>query len=381
MKQRIIIISIILCSIFSWLFWAFLYSLIWLWNSLERFDGDRTEIVKKNELVHISDLESEITQSVEEVSPSVVSIIIKKDLVIYRSDPWGFFQRPAGSISRKVWGWSGFFIDSSGTILTNKHVVADPNSEYTVILYDGTEYEAKVLALDPVNDLAVIKIEDDSQSFTPLKVARESDIEIWQFALAVGNALSEFQNSVSLWIISWKNRVIEAQNEVLSWLLQTDAAINPWNSWWPLLNLSGEVIWINTAIASNSDGIGFAIGLTEWKVNYILQSIAESWRIKRPFIGVNYVLNSPGVAAELELPVEYGIYIINDEESVIEWSSADKAWLRPWDIILEINKIKVTSQLTLSNIIQNYIPGDIIELQVLSEWWREKTIRLELGEY
>jgi serine protease Do len=228
-----------------------------------------------------------------------VSIVIKKDLVIYRSDPWGFFQQPAGSVSRKVGGGSGFFIREDGTILTNKHVVQDPSAEYTVILHDGREYPAEILALDPVNDLAVIQIRDEAETFTPLPVISEDSTQIGQFVLAVGNALSEFQNSVSLGIISGKNRSIEAQNEVLSGLIQTDAAINPGNSGGPLLSTEGTVVGINTAIASNSDGIGFAIELTQAKIDYILKSIEESGRIKRPFIGINYILNSPGVAAEL----------------------------------------------------------------------------------
>lgn len=378
MKQKILIIVIILCSFTAGTFWAFLFSLISLWSVLETFDNPPTTQISSS---NIENLESEITGTVKQVSQSIVSIVIKKDLVIYRSDPWGFFQRPAGSITRKVWGGSGFFISSNGIILTNKHVVSDKDAEYTVILYDGSEHNAQVLALDPVNDLAVIRIIDAQQEFLPLPIIEKSEIEIWQFAIAIGNALSEFQNSVSLWIISGKDRVLEAGNEVLSWLLQTDAAINPWNSGGPLLNIHGKVIGINTAISSYGEGIGFAIALTQEKVNYMLQSIAESWRIKRPFIGVNYILNSPGVAQELWLSSEYGIYIIDDPESVIQGSSADKAGLKPGDIIVKANDILITSQWVLSNITQNFIPGDIIKLEVVENSGKEKTIYLELWEY
>ena len=167
--------------------------------------------------------------------------MISKDLVVYRSDPWGFFQQPTGTVRRQVWGGSGFFVKKDGTILTNKHVVSDPNAEYTVILSDGIEYPAKVLGLDPVNDLAVIKIEstEAQKEFTPLPIIADTqEVQIGQFVIAVGNALAEFQNSVALGIVSGKDRSIEAEGTQLTGLLQTDAAINPGNSGGPLLNLS-----------------------------------------------------------------------------------------------------------------------------------------------
>jgi len=172
-------------------------------------------------------LENTINSTVEEIAPSVVSIIIKKDMVIYRSDPWGFFQQPAWTVNRKV-GWgSGFFVKKDGTIITNKHVVQDIDAQYTVILNTWEEYDAKVIALDPVNDLAVIKITDTNRDFTALPLIESLDeVKVWDFWIAVWNALAEFQNSVSLWIVSGKNRTIEAGWDSLSWLLQTDAAIS-----------------------------------------------------------------------------------------------------------------------------------------------------------
>jgi serine protease Do len=161
--------------------------------------------------------------------------------VVYRSDPWGFFEQPTGTVRRQVGGGSGFFVRKDGTILTNKHVVSDPNAEYTIILSDGTEYRAKVLGLDPVNDLAVIQIDanEKKEEFIPLPIIADTqEVQIGQFVIAVGNALAEFQNSVALGIVSGKDRSIEAEGTQLTGLLQTDAAINPGNSGGPLLNLS-----------------------------------------------------------------------------------------------------------------------------------------------
>jgi len=331
------------------------------------------------EQVDLISLENTITQTVSTIAPSVVSIVIKRDLVVYRSDPYGFFQRPTGTVSRQVGGGSWFFVKDDGTILTNKHVVQDTQAEYTVILNTGEEYDARVIALDPVNDLAIIKIDDQNRSFTSLPISEKlDDTQIWDFSIAVWNALAELQNSVSLWIVSGKNRTIQAGWDSLSWLLQTDAAINPWNSGWPLINLSGEVIAINTAIATNSNGIWFAYWLTQERVNYMIESIQESGRIMRPFIGINYIPNSQGVANQLWLASNKWVYIIDEAESVVDWSSAELAGLQPWDIILEVNKKELWVTITLSNIIQNSLPGDILELKVLKKNWEEKIIDLEL---
>ena len=132
-------------------------------------------------------LQESITHTANITAKSVVSIVISKDLVVYRSDPWGFFQQPTGTINRQVGGGSGFFIKKDGTILTNKHVGSDPNAQYTVILSDGTEYAAKVLATDPVNDLALIKIDvAENVILSPLHVLKQSQSpEIGSFAIAV----------------------------------------------------------------------------------------------------------------------------------------------------------------------------------------------------
>lgn len=387
MKQSILILVILIFSLISWGIWAY--------GVLNHYDIQKNntlaqpetpiETVKETSSIQELDLvslENTINTTVKDVAPSVVSIIIKKDLVIYRSDPWGFFQTPTGTVSRKVGWWSGFFVRKDGTIITNKHVVQDVYAQYTVILNTGEEYNAVVIALDPINDLAIIKITDNDREFRPLELIENLEsVEVWDFWIAVGNALAEFQNSVSLWIVSAKNRSIEAGWETLSGLIQTDAAINPGNSGGPLINLSGKVIGINTAIASNSNGIWFAFGLTGERVNYMLQSITDSGRIMRPFIGINYIPNSPWVASELSLSVDYGVYIIDEAQSILEWSSAEKSGLEPGDIILSANDIKLDSSTSLWKIIQNSLPGDILNLNILKKSGKETQVDLELWAY
>lgn len=384
MKQHFLLFAIILCSLGSWIAWAYLFN-TYINPPLE----PTTPVIAPQQVKNTpppapadmaTSLESTITRKVQEIAPSVVSIIIKKDLVIYKSDPFGFFRQPAGTVERKVGGGTGFFIRADGKIITNKHVVSDKNAVYTVITHTGEEYDATVIAVDPLNDLAIIKI-DDTKIFPTLEVVENmKSVSVWQFAIAIWNALAEFQNSVSLGIVSWKERSIESQNETLSGLIQTDTAINPWNSGGPLINLEGKVMWINTAIVNNSEGIGFAIALTTGRIDYILESIKKSGTIKRPFIGINYVANSPTIMQEFWLWVDYWAYIIDEAWSVISGSSAEIAGIEPGDIILEVDGKEITPKNNLGIIVQNKIPGETLTLKILKKSGQEEVVELILWE-
>ena len=255
---------IILLSILWWYFWTS------IWN-------------QKN-ITNISSLENNITNIVEEVSPSIVSIIIKKDLTLYRSDPWGFFKIPVWSFERKIWWWTGFFITKDWIIITNKHVVSDFEANYIVITNSWKEYETKVIYIDPETDLALLKIDHEWPKEMPLAtssgwevwetlefISSEDDIKVWNFAIAIWNSMAEFQNSVSLGIVSGKNRNL--WDIWLYNLIQTDASINPWNSWWPLINTAWNVIWINTLIINNFEKVWFAIPIDTKKINEILKKL------------------------------------------------------------------------------------------------------------
>lgn len=388
MKTKILITLIILSSLVSWIIWSYIF-LYYVSPELNNIITNTItkEITKDWKNITITDLQSEVTKLISEVWPSVVNIVIKKDIDLYRRDPWWFFQEKVGSVEKEVWWGSWFFISKDGYIMTNKHVVSDTNSKYTVIMNDWTEYEASVIALDPLTDLAIIKVENTNKEFQVLNVIEdEKYINIGQFAIAIWNALGEFQNSVSFWVISWKNRSIEAtttwyQTEKLTWLLQTDTAINPGNSWWPLLNLNWEIVWINTAIAGNWQWLWFSIPLSKKRIEYILTSIQKYWSIKRPFIGISYIPVTESVAKELWISIDYWAYIPNEPGSISDGSIAQKSWITSWDIILEIDWNKISYENTIASIIQNKIPWDIIKLKVLKSSWEEKTLELELGEY
>ncbi len=250
MKQKTLISLIIFFSLISGVIGAF-----WVLQF--------STVLQKTEIKQDSSLQENITQVIQNSSQSVVSIIASKDILVYRSDPWGFFQRRVWSINTIVGWWSWFFIDTKGTILTNKHVIADKDSDYTVVLSDGSEYDASVTHYDSENDLALLSINVWKREVVPLSfIATNENVSIWDVVLAIGNPLWKFQNSVSLGIISGKNRSIDIWTQKFSGLLQTDAAMNPWNSGGPLINLHGEVIGVNTAIAGNAQWIGFVIPLS-----------------------------------------------------------------------------------------------------------------------
>lgn len=341
--------------------------------------------------------EQAIIDAAKEVSPSVVSIVISKNVPIYEQEfvnPFGEnspfdFQIPQyiqkGSKLQEVGSGSGFIVSSDGLVLTNKHVVSDKNAEYTVFTNDNVKYKAKVLALDPVQDLAVIRIQSDT-IFKPVRLGDSSGIQIGQTAIAIGNALGQFSNTVSVGVVSGLGRTISASDqggsfsETLEGIIQTDAAINPGNSGGPLVNLKGEVIGINTAMAQGADSIGFAIPINMAKRD--ISQVSGNNKIVYPFLGVRYVLVDEKVKAEYKLSVDYGAYVTkgnNGEIAVTKDSAAEKAGVKEKDVILEINGEKISKTNSMSKIIQKYNPGDKITLKIL-RGGQEISLDVILGE-
>lgn len=347
--------------------------------------------------------ESATIKSVEKVSPAVVSIAITKDLSkiynlsgpnIFPFDdffefgaPFGFTlpreQVPEGE--RQVGGGTGFIIDSDGLILTNRHVVSDEEASYTVITSDGESYEAEVLAKDTVLDIAVVKI--DAQDLPAVTLGDSDVLQIGQTVIAIGNTLSEYQNTVTKGVVSGVGRTVKAGDgrglsEIIEEAIQTDAAINPGNSGGPLINLQGEVIGINTAISGAGQLIGFAIPINSAKKQII--SIKEHGKIIRPFLGVRYILLNEQIAKANNLEIDYGALIIRGRSesdlAIIPGSPADKAGLRENDIILKVNGQRIEQERNLAKEISRYQPEEEIELKVWSKG-EEKTIKVKLEEF
>jgi serine protease Do len=339
-----------------------------------------------------------VVKAVKNVSPAVVSIIATKDLSAIGQqtqtiNPFGdlfpgfSFQIPQnvqkGTQKQEVGGGTGFIVSQNGLIATNKHVVDIDGAEYTVLTNDGQKYPAKVLAKDPVQDIAILKIEKNG--LPKVNLGDSDEVEIGQASIAIGNALGEFRNTVSVGVISGLKRSITASSgggaEQLEDLLQTDAAINPGNSGGPLLNLKGEVIGINVAIASGAQNIGFALPINLAKRD--IDQVEKQGKISYPFIGVRYTLVTPQLKDERKLTVDSGVLIVkgaNDNEpAIMPGSPAEKAGLKENDIILEADGQKIDKDHTLAKIVEKQNVGDKMFLKILRDG-KEMGISLILGE-
>lgn len=325
--------------------------------------------VTKTEKIKLEE-SSAITDTVKKVSPAVVSIAITENV----TDMFGRSYEETG-------GGTGFIITSDGLIITNKHVASDKNGKYSVFTSDGKDYDAKVLAQDPLDDLAVLKIE--ANGLPTVELGDSDDLEIGQWVVAIGNALGEFSNSVTAGVISAKERQITASGggvlENLEGLLQTDAAINSGNSGGPLVNLTGQVIGINTAVASRAENIGFAIPINS--VKKVIESIKLTGEIKRPMIGIRYIPITKEVAQANNLDNNYGVWILRGKNAVaiIPGSPADKADLVENDIILEIDGQRIDENNSLTKILRKYNVGDEIKIKYQHKG-ENKEVKIKLEE-
>ena len=343
--------------------------------------------------------EAQVISAVKTASPAVVSIVITKNVPVieqYYTTPFGddpylrqFFGdiqipqfRQKGFEKKEVGGGTGFIVSKDGLILTNKHVVADVSAEYTVLTNEGQKYPAKVLARDQIADLAVIKIE--AAGLPTLKLGDSENVRVGQTAIAIGNALGEFKNTVSAGVVSGLGRSVTAAGggviENIYDVIQTDASINPGNSGGPLLNLNGEVMGINTAMVSGAQSIGFAVPINQAK--RIVSDVLSFGAIKTPYLGVRYLTVTPALKESKNLPFDYGALIAKGEggePAVIKDSPAEKSGLTEGDVILEFEGRKVDPEHPLISRINLYSVGSTVNLKV----WRGgeiKTVRITLAE-
>lgn len=321
--------------------------------------------------------EGEVIANVaEEVGPSVVSILTEQ-----QSQVNSLYFGPRIRTSQAA--GTGFIIDANGLVLTNKHVVPEGTNSLEIVTSDGTRYEdVEIIGRDPLNDLAILKVKDP-KNFKPAKLADSDVIRTGQKVIAIGNALGQFQNTVTSGIISGIGRPVEAASESgsdteqLTNLFQTDAAINSGNSGGPLLNYSGEVIGINTAVAANAENIGFAIPVNEAKG--IIESVKSTGKLTRPYIGVQYNMLTPDSAEELDLSVEEGAYISTQEGAIVSDSPAERAGLKGGDVIVKVNEIKLGAARSLVSVVGRFKAGDTIELTIIRDG-KEQKINVKLAE-
>lgn len=300
-----------------------------------------------------------INQIAKDVSPSVVSINVESVTSggMYYQDS---VQSGAGT---------GIIISSDGYIVTNRHVIPEGVDNVSITTNDGKEYsDVTVVGRDPRSgvDIAFLKIKGVTD-LKPAKLANSDKAVVGDSVVAIGYALGEFQNTVTSGILSGKGRPITASDggvsETLTNLFQTDAAINPGNSGGPLLNFSGEVIGINTAIAGGAENIGFSIPINDVKQQ--VESVLKRGKLEIPYLGVRYIMLTEGLKERYELSRDSGAWLKASQESqaVLNGSPADKAGLKEGDIIFEVSGQEVTNEQPLASLLSKYGIGDEVELK------------------
>jgi len=319
--------------------------------------------------------ESVVIDAVKNVGPSVVTIVEDRPAITQQGFDLGpfsiFGQIPGQEIDpqpRNI--GSGFVVEDSGLIVTNKHVVSDTSSKYQILTSTDKTYDVENIYRDPLNDIAILKI--SASGLKPVTLGDSSNLQVGQFVIAIGTALGEFRNTVTTGVISGLGRGITAGSpfqgfvEQLDNVIQTDAAINPGNSGGPLLNSSSQVIGINTAVASGGENIGFAIPAGVIKES--IEIFNKGGQFDRAFLGVSYIMLDPEIAAINNLVA--GAYI----QSVIPGSPAENSGLRQADIIIEMNGKRIEKdKYELSRAISENSAGDRVSLRV---WRNGQTIEI-----
>lgn len=319
-----------------------------------------------------------VAEVAKRVSPSVVSIVTASE---GRSSLYGsVLQEGAGT---------GFIVSKDGYVITNKHVVGEGTRQVDIVLADGTRHEdVEIVGRDPLNDIAFLKLDGDD--FPSVELADSNKTEIGQKVVAIGNALGQYQNSVTSGIVSGIGRPITAEAdansqsdvELFEDLFQTDAAINPGNSGGPLVNLQGEVVGINTAIIEDAQGIGFSIPVNVAKG--LLKGVFEENKVSRAYMGVQYVTLTPEIAKELDISVTQGAYVGSGtgggSGGPVAGGPADEAGIEREDIITKVNDDIVGDRSGLAALLAQHSPGETIKV-TYTRGGDEKTVDVTLTEY
>lgn len=332
---------------------------------LDRFFPRQTTpfLLPTTETKRIFHEESAVINVAEKVSPSVVTIGFEKTTSVvepFLLTPFGFEISPRQkqeTVEQDI--ATGFIIAAGGLIVTNKHVVSDPQAAYKIITKDDQAYEVEKIYRDPVNDLAILKIE--AAGLVPVEMGDSDELKVGQFVVAIGTALGEFRHTVTTGVISGLGRGITAGSpfegyvERIDNVIQTDAAISPGNSGGPLLNSVGQVVGVSVAIASGGENIGFAIPINIVKES--IENFNQTGQFSRPFLGVRYRMIGQDLALMNEVP--QGAYIVE----VIKDSAAAEAGIKPGDIIVRFDGQAVREEEGgLAKLISTKKIGDRIEL-------------------
>lgn len=350
------------------------WGLPFLKNLSMRSGSNTSEVINQR----VVNEENVVTEVAENVSAGVVTVTFKRETPIleqYFLDPFGMFRgsRPSGEVeSEQVDIGSGFVIDESGLVVTNKHVVSSGSpSDYKVVLKDESEHQVEKIWRDPANDLAILKIE--GSGFKTIEMGDSDKLKVGNFVIAIGTALGEFRHTVTTGVVSGLGRGITAGDgysfaEKLDNVIQTDAAINPGNSGGPLLNSLGQVIGVNVAVSQGANNIGFALPINLVKES--LTNFNETGAFDRPFFGVRYQMISKEQGILNGVPA--GGYVVE----VVKGSSADGAGIKKGDIIVSFDGKKLVDvENGLAELLGKKKIGDKVEVEV---WRDEKTEKMSV---
>lgn len=355
-----------------------LIAVLVLWSGLSSFAPQLYEVLRSGnvnlsrEKVTLINEESAVISVVKEVGPSVVTIVEESEQSPETTDlgPFRIFgPEPEEDIQpREASIGSGFIVSSDGLVVTNKHVVSTSGNKYFIVTENEKRYTVQNIYRDPLNDLALLKIDPNEnmrQSLKPVELGDSDNLQVGQFVVAIGTALGEFSNTVTTGVISGLGRGITAGDvfqgfvERIDNVIQTDAAINPGNSGGPLVSSRGQVIGINTAVVSGSENIGFALPINILKES--MRNFNQTGQFNRAFLGVTYRIIEKETALLNNVPE--GAYV----QQLSEDSPAERARIRRGDIIISFDGKKIDSNNELSQLITSKRPGDEVRVQV----WRE----------
>lgn len=349
---------------------AILFVVLGLWSLLtSKNPKTGNPVINPRESVKIVSEESVTINVVKNVGPSVVTVV-EQSTQPQSLNPFSIFNLPDQNAQpQSVSIGSGFVISNDGFIVTSKHVVSDTNVTYQIITSNDKKYSVQKISRDPLNDIAILKIdplENPGEGLKAVTLGDSSKLQVGQFVVAIGTALGEFRNTVTTGVISGLGRGITAGDqfqglvERLDNVIQTDAAINPGNSGGPLVDSQGSVIGVNTAVSQNGQNIGFALPINVVKDS--LRNFNEHGQFERPFLGIAFKILGRDVALLNNVP--QGAYV----QSVVADSAAQKAGVRVGDIIIEVDgQAIVEGKTDLAKIVAAKKVGDTVSLVV----WRD----------
>jgi serine protease Do len=327
------------------------------------------------------------SQLISQIAKTVGASVVSVDVTGQSTRSTGFFGFTQ-SVPEQSAG-TGIILNADGVIITNRHVVPAGTTTVSVTLSDGTKLDnvtviGRTSATDSL-DIAFLKINDKKgKTLTPVKLGDSSKMQVGDKVIAIGNALGQFQNTVTDGIISGFGRSIQAgdqsgaSSETLQDLFQTDAAINEGNSGGPLVNINGEVIGINTAIAGNAQNIGFSIPIND--ISGLIKSVLDTGKLLRPYLGVRYISLTDDYAYEYNLTTKRGAYIAPSSDgtpSIISGSPADKAGLQEKDIITRIDNVTIDENNSVTSVLGRHSVGDSVSLTI-QRGGKEQTIKATL---